>query len=127
MDPNCPILQKRKDFSGDITKSCEGVMSIDECERMFKTMKNKKTLEQMGDPRVLPLFLELLGSFMVSSFNDAFNHGIISLIRKEKKNTRCAKNWGLLSLLNVDYKIETKAIVLRLKILPTVILPCQSR
>lgn len=43
MDPNCPILQTRKDFSGEMTKSCEGVMSIDECERVLKTMKNNKT------------------------------------------------------------------------------------
>ena len=73
---------------------------------------------------------------MVSSFNYAFRNGtlsisqrqgIISLIPKKKKNAEYLKNWRPVSLLNVDYKIETKTIALRLeKILPNLIHPCQS-
>ena len=73
---------------------------------------------------------------MVNSFNYAFQNGalsisqrqgIISLIPKKKKNTEYLKNWRPVSLLNVDYKIATKTIAVRLeKILPNIIHPCQS-
>jgi len=75
---------------------------------------------------------------MVNSFNFAFRNGplsisqrlgiIISLIPIKRKNTEFLTNWRPVSLLNVDYKIATKTIALRLeKILPNVIHPCQSR
>ncbi len=47
--------------------------------------------------------------------------------KKEKKNTEYLKNWRPVSLLNVDYKITTKTIAMRLeKILPNIIHPGQS-
>ena len=53
--------------------------------------------------------------------------GIISLIPKKKKNTQYLKNWRPVSLPNVDYKIATKSIALRMeKILPHIIHPYQS-
>ena len=78
-----------------------------------------------------------VSKFMVESFNYAFQHGslpfsqrqdIISLIPKENKNAGYLTNWRPVSLLNVDYKIATKTIALRLEteILPSVIHPCQS-
>ena len=71
---------------------------------------------------------------MVESFNYAFQHGslsqrqgIISLIPKKNKNAEYLTNWRPVSLLNVDYKIATKTIAVRLeKISPSVIHPCQS-
>ena len=46
---------------------------------------------------------------------------------KKNKNTEYLTNWRPVSLLNVDYKIATKSIALRLeKILPSIIRPCQS-
>ena len=73
---------------------------------------------------------------MVESFNYALKYGslsisqrqgIISLIPKKNKNAEYLKNWRPVSLLNVDYKIATKTIALRLeKILPSIIHPCQS-
>ena len=66
---------------------------------------------------------------MVESFNYAFQQGslsisqrqgIISLIPKKNKNVEYLANWRPVSLLNVDYKIATKTIALRLeKILST--------
>ena len=73
---------------------------------------------------------------MVDSFNYGLQHGslsisqrqgIISLIPKKNKNAEYLTNWRPISLLNVDYKIATKTIALRLeKILPSIIHPCQS-
>ena len=43
------------------------------------------------------------------------------------KNAEYLTNWRPILLLNVDYKIATKTIALRLeKILPSIIHPCQS-
>ena len=140
-DPNCPIFKEffeiQNSLSEEIAKTCEGVMSIDECEIALKTMENNKTPGTDGlTPEFYRFFWNLLSSFMVNSFNYAFRNGtpsisqrqgIISLIPKKKKNTEYLKNWRPVSLLNVYYKIATKTIALRLeKILPNLIHPCQS-
>ena len=47
---------------------------------------------------------------------------IIKLIEKNGKDKRFIKNWRLISLLNIDYKIALKALAERLKeILPVLI------
>ena len=47
MDPNCPIYNELFEteiaLPEEFARTCEGVMSIDECERAFKTMENNKT------------------------------------------------------------------------------------
>ena len=68
---------------------------------------------------------------MTSSFNYAFQkgtlsisqrRGIISFIPKKDKDKTLLENLRPISLLNVDYKILTKAIAKRLeKILPKII------
>ena len=72
----------------------------------------------------------------MDSFNYAFTtgnlsisqrQGIIRLIPKKDKDPYYLKNWRPLSLLNVDYKIATKALALRLKkVLPQVINNAQT-
>ena len=100
-------------------------------------MDNNKTPGTDGlKPEFYRYFWNLLGSFMVNSFNYAFRNGtlsisqrqgIITLIPEKKKNTEYLKNWPPVPLLNVDYKIASKTIALRLeKILPNLIHPCQS-
>ena len=47
---------------------------------------------------------------------------IIRLIEKQNKDKRFVENWRPISLLNVDYKIGSKALALRLeKVLPEII------
>ena len=41
---------------------------------------------------------------------------IINLIEKKDRDKRFIKNWGLISLLNVDLKIVSKALLKKLKI-----------
>ena len=74
---------------------------------------------------------------MVDSFNFGFGkgelsisqkQGIIRFIPKKDKNLSYLKNWRPISqLLNVDYKIATKALALRLgKVLPKIIDKAQT-
>ena len=112
-------------------------MSIDECERALMLMESNKTPGTDGlTSEFYRYFWNDVGKFMVESFNYALKYGslsisqrqgIISLIPKKNKNAEYLKNWRPAFLLNVDYKIATKTIALRLeKILPSIIHPCQS-
>ena len=106
MDPNCPtfneFFETENVLSEEIAKTCEGVMSIHECEIALKTMENNKTPGTDGlTPEFYHYFWNLLGSFMVNNFNYAFRNGtlsisqhqgIISLTPKKKKNTEYLKN-----------------------------------
>jgi len=124
-------------LSEETAKICKGILSIDECKRALMTMESNKTPgTDCLTSEFYRFFWNAVGKFMVESFNYAFQHrslsisqhpGIISLIPKKNKNTEYLTNWRPVSLLNVDYKIATKTIALRLeKILPSVIHPCQS-
>ena len=107
MNPNCltfsEFFETENALSEEIAKTCEGVMSVHECELALITMENNKTPGTDGlTPEFYRYFWNLLGSFMVSSFNYAFRNGtlsisqrqgIVSLIpKKKKKNTEYLKN-----------------------------------
>ena len=52
---------------------------------------------------------------------------VIKLIEKKDKDKRFIKNWRPISLLNVEYKIISKALASRLKkVLPNLISPQQT-
>ncbi|KAL9988599.1 hypothetical protein ACROYT_G003061 [Oculina patagonica] len=100
-------------LSEENATSCEGLMSIDECERALLLMKGNKTPGTDGlTAEFYRYFWNAVGKFMVE---------------KNKVNAEYLKNWRPVSLLNVDYKVATKTIALRMeRILPSIIHPCQS-
>ena len=73
----------------------------------------------------------MLGQQLANSLNFSFEHGklsnlqkqaIIKLIDKKDRDRRYIKNWRPVSLINVDVKIASKALALRLeKVLPEII------
>ena len=87
MNPNCltfsEFFETENALSEEIAKTCEGVMSVHECELALITMENNKT---PGTDRLTPEFYRyswnLLGSFMVSSFNYAFRNGTLSISQR---------------------------------------------
>ena len=105
MDPKSPtfseFFETETALSEEIAKTCEGVMSVHECELALKTTENNKTPGTDGlTPESYRYFWKLLGSFMVRSSNYAFRNGtlsisqrqgIISFIPKKKKNTEYLK------------------------------------
>ena len=69
-------------------------------------------------------FLDLLGKDLLNSYNEAFNkgslsvsqkRGTITLIAKGDENLSDLKNWRPISLLNIDYKILSKALAKRME------------
>ena len=76
-------------------------------------------------------FFGLFGQEFLDSVNAAYDEnelslsqrrGVITLIPKEDANLKDLSNWRPITLLNVDYKIASKAIATRIeKILPLLI------
>lgn len=54
-------------------------------------------------------------SFQTGNLTDLQKQGVITLIPKANKDTSLLTNWRPISLLNVDYKIATKALANRIK------------
>ena len=117
--------------------SCEGQVAEKECLSALKEFKNGKSPGTDGlSAEFYKFFWADLGTDMTASFNYAFRtgtlsisqrRGIISLIPKKNKDKSLLENLRPISLLNVDYKILTKAIAKRLeKVLPKIINPNQT-
>lgn len=73
--------------------------------------------------QLAPYLLESLQySFIEGELSIEQKRGIITLIPKKDTDRRKLENWRPITLLNVDYKIVTKVIALRLqKVLPVII------
>ena len=54
-------------------------------------------------------------SFQTGSLTDLQKQSIITLLPKQNKDITSPENWIPISLVNVDYKIATKAIANRVK------------
>ena len=101
-----------------------------ECRYALSFQKNKSPGTEGLTAEFYSFFWDHLSSTMINSFNYGFvkvelsisqRQGIIRLIPKKNKNLSLLNNWRPISLLNVDYKIATKALALRLrKVLPSI-------
>ena len=112
--------------------TCEGLLTYAECSEALKKVPNSKS---PGNDELTAEFYKtswnLLGQQLTDSLNYSFEHGelstsqkqaIIKLIDKKDRDRRYIKNWRPISLFNVDMKIASKALALRLeKILPEII------
>ena len=88
-------------------------------------MKNQKSPGSDGiTVEFYKLFWNNIKEFYVNSINHSFQTGsltelqkqsIITIIPKQNKDLTTLDNWRPISLLNVDYKIATKAIANRVK------------
>ena len=127
MDPNLPefnhFFEADKALPDTMAETWEGTISLEECANALKKMEINKTPGTDGlTVEFYRYFWDIVGIYMVESFNYAFetgklsisqHQGIISLIPKKKKDVEYLKNWRPVSLLNVDYKLATKTIATR--------------
>ncbi len=98
---------------------CEGLLTLKECFAALSGMARGKTPGSDGFPMEFYLrFWSSLGADLVCVLNVAYEAGQLSTSQRRgliivlyKKNDRLeTKNWRPISLLNVDYKVATRAI-----------------
>ena len=123
-------------LSKDSKESCEGLIVERECLQVLEKMKLNKSPGNDGlTVEFYRTFWPVIGQVVVEALNEAFLHGELSasqkqamiiLIAKEGKDLLQIKNYRPISLLNVDYKILSKVLALRItKVLNEVILEDQ--
>ena len=116
---------------------CDLPITSDECFNTLNTFKKNKSPGNDGLTfEFYKQFWDLVSEPLVKSFTAAYQEGelsvsqrqaIISLIEKSGKDRELLNNWRPISLLNLDYKILTKSLSLRLqKSLPKLIHQNQS-
>ena len=107
------------------TLQCEGKLTLKECWDDLVSMGSNKSPRNYGLTEEFQVcFFAEVGSLLVSTLNFCHDKGeltssqkqaVITLIEKRGKDKRFIKNWRPISLLNVDVKIVSKALAVRLK------------
>jgi len=113
-------------LADDQKASCEGFVSYNECLSALRQMKNNKSPGSDGLTKEFFLhFFPMIGNTYVTIMNHCLNSGtlstsqrlgLITLICKDRDHSDLMKNWRPISLLNLDYKILTKTLTNRLKL-----------
>ena len=124
-------------LSNDLSDSCEGLMVLPELTDSLKGLNLGRSPGSDGFTVEFYLrFWELLGPlvlrvanqcFMDTELADSMKGSVTRLIFKKRGDIRDLKNWRPISLLNVDYKLISKAITTRLsKVLEHIVHPDQT-
>ena len=129
-DPNAYECFKKgvnvKKLNDEEKKCCEGKLTKSECLETLKEMQNNKSPGYDGlTVEFYKCFWPHIESLVVNSLNEGFDYGkmassqrqgIITLLHKGKDLSRQdLSNWRPITLINVDYKIATKALAKRLQ------------
>ena len=112
--------------------SCEGKISAGECYKLLDSFQNNKTPGNEGIPiKFYKKFSSLISDPFIYSVSECFEKGemsvshkqaVITLIEKKRKDRSSIEYWRPISLLNVDTKIMTKILAVRVKeVLPSII------
>ncbi len=132
------LFNEVQKFLSDVDSDvCEGSISLSELSASVKSLNLCKAPGSDGfTVEFYRKFWNLLGPHLVNVINACFTDGelcesmkssVTRLIYKKRGDIKDLKNWRPISLLNVDYKICSKAITLRLsKVLDSIIDPDQT-
>ena len=116
---------------------CEGMINVNEYFNCLQSMHSNKTPGDDGITREFYVaFFDLIKDLLMSSINYSWEVGelstsqkqaVINLIEKKGKDKRYMQNWRPISLLNVDAKLISKVLAMRLKkVIDKVIRPDQT-
>ena len=135
---NCPFLKPNATPKLTLLERdmCDGELTFEECTAALYAMaKNKSPGNDGISVEFYCKFWDKLGPLLVETMNYSFREGelttsqkqgVITLIAKKGKNKLFIENYRPITLLNVDLKIGSKALAMRLKnILPNIIHPDQ--
>ena len=116
--------------------SCEGSLTLAEASEALKLSNRNRTPGPDGlSVEFYLAFWSKLGPLLVDTFNESLREGVlcdsmkasVTRLVHKKDDRRLLKNWRPISLLNVDYKICSKAISLRLaRVLDCIVNPDQT-
>ena len=110
----------------------EGKLTIEECKEALNTFNSGKSPGEDGfTVEFYNTFFALLGKDLINCLNESYDLGemsisqrrdVISLVPKDDSYLLLLSNWRPITLLNVDYKIASKAIAKRIEsVLPKLI------
>ena len=104
---------------------CEEKLTVKECFGTLLAMSNGKSPGNDGLTKEFYIcFWEDLGSLLIVTLIYAFQYGelstferqaVITLIENKGRDKRLIKNWRPISLINVDTKIASKILAIRIK------------
>ena len=105
--------------------SLEGYLTFEECQKILETLPNEKSPGEDGfTAEFYKHFFDLVGYDLVEGLNAAYDigqlsisqrRGVITLLPKGDESLTHLYNWRPITLLNVDYKIASKAIAKRIE------------
>ena len=140
VDPVCQqhlFSQVDLKLSSEESASCEGPASLEELTTAVKSL----TLNKSPGPDGLSLefylcFWNILGPLLCRLFKqcllseslpESLRTSVTRLLFKKRGDVKDLKNWRPISLLNVDYKILSKVITLRLsRVMESIVHPDQT-
>ena len=106
-------------------ESLEKDLTFEELKDALTSFADNKSPGEDGFTKEFyEVFFDLLGKDLLNTYNEAFNRGSLSpsqkrgtitLIPKGDENLSDLKNWRPISLLNIDYKILSKALAKRME------------
>jgi len=112
-------------LTNDEKNHCEGLLTEHECSEALNDMSLNKS---PGSDGLTVEFYKALWDTLKEHYLNSINYsianqsltelqkqGLISLISKSGKDLELLTNWRPISLLNIDYKIATKAVANRMK------------
>ena len=140
-DVNQDNLKDFEDFTNELfiprlsnpeRDAIEGILTIEECKEALNTFNSGKSPGEDGfTVEFYNTFFALLGKDHINCLNESYDlgemsisqrRGVISLVPKDDSYLLLLSNWRPITLLNVDYKIASKAIAKRIEsVLPKLI------
>ena len=97
----------------------------EECWKALSSIKNNKSPGNDGLTKEFYIcFFHEISGLLVQALNESFNVGqlstsqwqaTITVIEKKDKDKRFIKNWRPISLINVDTKIASKILAMRMQ------------